>query len=308
MNPLTPRRIYRGLKRRYLQKFSSAKNFASYLYYLSFGRKINWMNPEDLNQWINWLEFNTDTTQWVRLADKYAVREYISEKGFNDILVPLLNVWDNPDEISFDGLPDKFVLKMNNGSGDVRIISDKKSADLFEIKSYFRKMFSHRFGLDSAEPHYTKINPVVIAEELLDVSKQDSESMSLIDYKFWCFNGQPYCCFVCSDRTKDSLTIDLYTANEQWERIDERNINYDKVHLKATKNMPRPKCISKMLDIASKLSEGFPQIRVDFYEVGGSVYFGELTLTSACGRMNYFTDKFLKEMGERCRIGYSEIN
>ena len=145
---------WRGLKRHLLRILGTTQQYADYLYFLDFGKKINWDKPEDLKQWINWLAFNTDTTEWSRLSDKYAVRDYVKECGLTDTLVPLLAVWDSPDDIDFSILPDKFVLKMNNGSGDVRIIKDKGKADIKEIKSFFSDHFNRPFGIDSAEPHY----------------------------------------------------------------------------------------------------------------------------------------------------------
>lgn len=230
MKPYTPKRIFEALKLHYYKKFGTPKQHAAYLYASTFGKKINWHAPEDLNQWINFLEFHTDTTEWSRLADKFAVREFVEQKGFKDTLIPLLNSWENPDEISFETLPNQFVLKLNNGSGDVRIIRDKDTADLFEIKQYFKKLINYRFGTYTAEPHYCRIKPRVIAEELLDISQQVVPSTSLIDYKFWCFNGVPDRCFICCDRTKEHFTIDLYTANDAWKRIDNGNLLFDTAH------------------------------------------------------------------------------
>ena len=283
------------------------KAAAGMLYRRAFGRNINWDEPEDLNQWINRIEFTTDTTEWSRIADKYRMRDYVTERGYKDHLVKLLAVWKNPEDISFAGLPDKFVLKANNGCGDVRIITDKSAVNLDEIKEYFKGLFANRFGINSAEPHYTRIEPVVIAEEMLDRSRQDGESTSLIDYKFWCFNGKPVICFVCSNRTKHYFTTDIYTAKE-WKRVDDEYGVHDGHHiLKAEKAMPKPSELDKMFEIASALSKGHPQMRVDFYQVDGKVYVGEMTMTSACGRMDYFTKECLDILGDHCRVAFNEI-
>ena len=304
----TPKKYLEAIKRRFLCRLGKPKIYADYLYYLTFGKHINWEQPEDLNQWINWLAFNTDTSQWSVLADKYAVRKYVAEKGFEDVLVPLYGVWDNPDDISFDHLPSKFVLKINNGSGDVLIIRNKDNADLQEIKLYFKSLFHNPFGIDTAEPHYQRITPKIIAEQLLgDVTSKDA-NISLIDYKFWCFNGVPYWCFVCSARTREHLTIDLYSADEKWERLENGNLNYTRHYIKAANKNVRPHALRQMLTIASKLSEGFPQARIDFYEVNNHPYFGEITLTSAAGRMDYFSESALMEMGKLCKQAYENIS
>ncbi len=300
---LTPKRIYHGIKRRVLRSIQKyqPKIYADYLYYRSFGKHINWEQPEDLNQWINWLAFNTDTSQWSMLADKYAVRKYVAEKGFENALVPLLAIWDKPDEITFDKLPSKFVLKINNGSGDVLIIRNKENADLQGIKLYFKSLFHHPFGIDTAEPHYQRIKPKIIAEPLLEDATDKASNSSLIDYKFWCFNGVPYWCFVCSARTREHLTIDLYSADEKWERLENGNLDYPPHYKKALNETERPRALTKMLNIVSKLSIGLPQVRIDLYEVNNQIYFGEMTMTSAAGRMEYFTESALKEMGKLCK-------
>lgn len=303
----SPTSIFNSLKYRYLKNYGTSRKFADYLYKRCFGRRINWENPEDLNQWINKIAFDSDTSNWPRLADKYGVRDYVIEKGFKDSLVHLLGRWETPDLLSFEDLPDRFVLKMNNGSGDVKIVENKNEENLNEIKDHFRKYFSIPFGKTSAEPHYLSIKPCIIAEELLEVSNQDIKSSSLIDYKFWCFNGRPVSCMVCKDRTKECFTLDLYTADENWIRIDDGNVNFDKQHLKATTPLPKPKQLNKMLGMVSELSKGLPQARIDLYNVGGKIYFGEITMTSFAGRMKYFSDAYLIKLGDECRRAVFEL-
>ena len=301
------KRIISKIKREYYLKTGNYKKLAELLYENVFHRKINWEHPEDLNQWINKIAFESDTSEWPRLADKYEVREYVKEKGFKDNLIPLLAKWEKPDDISFENLPDKCVLKVNNGSGDVRIITDKNKCDIEGIRNYFKKILRNNFGKNTAEPHYLRIKPLIIAESLLDKEKQSFESSSLIDYKFWSFNGKPVSCFVCKDRAKDHFTIDLYTADDEWKKIDDGNLMFDSHHLKSNNYIPKPKQLKKMLEIVSTLSKGIPQVRIDLYEVDGKVYFGEMTLTSLSGRMNYFTNDYLKVLGAECSYAVEKL-
>jgi len=294
-----PKSIWQSLKRRYLRCFASPKELADFLYYMQFGQHINWQHPEDLNQWINWLAFNTDTTEWSRLADKYTVREYVKECGLKNILVPLYAVWETPEDINFDSLPDGFVLKANNGCGDVRIIKDKTKVNIEEIRKYFTKLFSHPFGKDGAEPHYLRIPPKIIAEELLDTTKQSLSSTSLIDYKVWCINGVPVLNFVCLNRTKEHMTIDCYDTN--WQRKDWM-LNYGKHYIPNSRPLPKPNHLADILKYATILSKPFPQARIDLYEVDEKVYFGEITFTSACGRMDYFTSEALKMLSKNINM------
>ncbi|MDE6019546.1 MAG: hypothetical protein K2H01_00910, partial [Ruminococcus sp.] len=299
--------VWRTLKFHYLKRFGSPKKYAEILYKIKFGKRINWKEPEDLNQWINWLSFYSDTSQWPLLADKYRVREFIMKKGFGDNLIPLLGVWEDPSDLSFDNLPEKFILKANNGSGDVLIVKDKTKENIEDIRAHFKGVLNAQFGKLTAEPHYLKIKPCIIAEEVLDLTQQEQESESLIDYKFWCFNGKPVCCFICSNRTPKNFTIDLYSADKDWRRIDEGNLIFDSHHLKAAIPMPRPEKLDEMLRMVSELSKGIPQARIDLYQVNNKIYFGEITLTSFAGRMEYFSKDFLKELGNYCKKALKEI-
>lgn len=292
---------------KYNKLTGNRKALADSMYHLVFKKHINWESPGDLNQWINWLELYSDTSRWSVYADKYKVREIVKEKGFGDNLVKLLAVWDDPEKIDFKELPDKFVLKMNNGSGDVIMVNDKSKADLSAIKEHFTTLFNSKFGDMGCEPHYDRINPLIIAEEMLDIEKQSTKSTSLIDYKFWCFDGEPVVCFICSDRTKEHFTVDLYSADKNWERIDEKYLVHDNHHLKASIPLPKPKNLDKMLKMVSTLSKGEPQMRVDLYEVDGKIYFGELTMTSAAGKMDYFNEECLKFLGDKCAKAVAKL-
>ena len=188
----------------------SPKTLAQHLYKKRLGKRIDWDNPKDLNEKIQWLKFYSDTSEWTRLADKYEVREYVKEKGFGENLVKLYGKWDKAENIDWVSLPDKFVMKVNNGSGDVVVCSDKKKLDINEVSKYFNKMLKRKYGFSTAEPHYLDIPPCIIAEEMLDVSKQPIVSSSLIDYKIWCFEGKPECVWACYNRKKGSVEVATY--------------------------------------------------------------------------------------------------
>jgi len=117
----------------------------------------NFEHPRDLNEKINWIKFYGDTSQWARLADKYAVREYVKEKVDEDVLVPLIGRWESVEEIDFNALPNQFVMKTNNGSGDVVVCHDKSRLDIEQTKIHFCKELHKTFGIVSGEPHYAKI-------------------------------------------------------------------------------------------------------------------------------------------------------
>lgn len=192
----------------------------SRLWLQEFGYPLNWKNPKDLNEKIQWLIANSDTSEWTRLADKVKVRDYVTEKGLKDMLVPLLGVWSDARNIDFDNLPNKFVLKCNHDSGSVIIIDKQKGFDKIAVINKLNSHLCIKFGYCSCEPHYNKIKPLILAEEFLKIDKVAC-STSPIDYKFFCANGIPYAILVIYDRTKESIKIETYDLN--WNLHSDQN-------------------------------------------------------------------------------------
>lgn len=260
----------------YVIKKSFPKWQASRLYKFRFGRKINWKNPTEFNEKIRWLQFNTNTSKWSLLADKYRVREYLTQYGYGSMLVKLYAVWDKAEDIDFSILPNSFVIKTNNGYGSVFIVNNKKSVDLEEIRSKLKQDISQPFGYDTAEPHYLKIKPVVIAEELLI---QDGDlSSSLIDYKFYCINGDPKFCAVMYNRNNQDHNYKVNLYDTDWRDLS--NLLSESAN-KGNKDIPIPKNFELMKSFCHKMCQEFSFVRMDFYECNGKLYFGEFTFTPA---------------------------
>ena len=274
------------------------KKLASMLHYSYCNREIDWDNPKDLNEKINWLKFNSDTKSWSELSDKYAVRKFIEDSGYADILVKLYGVWSDVNEINFDELPDSFVFKSNNGSGTVLIVNDKNSIDKKEVKKLLKKWLTLKFGAMTAEPHYFPIKPLIIAEELL-INDKTEVSSSLIDYKFWCFEGEPHYVWTCSNRSEEGTSLAYFDMN--WQRHSEYMVAVTGYNA-SENDMPKPKSFDKMVEICRVFSKGFPQVRIDFYEVNDTPYFGEFTFTSEAGYMDVCTHEYLLEMGSKFHV------
>ncbi len=264
------------------------------------GHSLDWDNPKDLDEKIAWLSVMSDTSEWTRLSDKYEVRKYISDLGLGHILTKCYGVWNTVNEIDFEQLPREFVIKCTHDSGSTFIVRDKQKEDFVSLKAKLNS-FLYRKEYSTCEPHYHRIQPRVMAEELLKSDVEPIETVSMIDYKIWCFNGVPFCFFVCYDRYRDvngriKVTYDLYGVNP-WRPIRDRlsqsmqNQNF--------KDVPEPDNLQEMLDVSSKLSKGFPQVRVDLYNVNGKVYFGEMTFTSSSGSNYFFSDELKLEMGQQ---------
>lgn len=274
------------------------KKLADYYFKISFGRTIDWKYPRDLNEWINVLMHTTDTSQWTRLADKYRVREYVSQKGFEDTLIPLYGMWETPEEINTQELPSQFVLKANNGNDSV-MLCDNTSPDVY--KTAAKKWLRNGFGKIQCEPHYCRIRPCIIAEKRLDAKLQDTKSDTLIDYKIWCIHGEPLYIMTFHDRSKRSISVNLYDTG--WNEHNEYlvfNSYYNR-----NSGVPKPRNLDYMLHVARSLSQGFPQVRVDLYNVDNHIYFGEMTFSARAGRMTCFTDDMQKMLGDKIAQGFT---
>jgi len=289
------RRKYIHYRPIWMAKYCPKKR-AAILYEKAMGNKLDWKNPQDINAKINWLKFYGDRALWTRCADKYAVRQYVEEKGLGEMLVKLLGKWDRAEDISWENLPNQFILKTNNGSGTNILCSDKNTIDKIDVIQKLNKWIEKDSTILSVEPHYSVIKPCIIAEELLDAKKQDIESKTLVDYKVWSFNGEPLYIWVCHNR--DASGPQVATFDTKWNYRPEKSV-YNEHYKESKISIPKPKCLNAILDAASKLSQGHPEVRVDFYVVNDKCYFGEMTFTSLGGYMDFYTKEMLYEMGEK---------
>lgn len=277
-------------RRNKIWSIRAPKKLANYYYKSVMGRNIDWNNPRDLNEKINWLKFYSDTSQWTNLADKYKVRAYVESKGLGDILVPLYGVWKNPEDIDFESLPESFVLKTNHACGTVVLVEDKTKLDISAIVNKLRSWMEIKIGVDTVEPHYLPITPLIMAEKML------ARANEIVDYKLFTINGNVELVLVCSDRTIGvGCKLSLYDAD--WNFIPEK---LSGVHSKDNvERLPKPQSFERMKECARILAKDFPQVRVDFYDINGKLYFGELTFTSQGGYMSYITPKELLRLGEK---------
>lgn len=290
--------IYRYLAYR-KHKFDVLKNpkeEANRAYKIFFNKEIDWENPKNLIEKIYWLQFNTDTSLWTKYADKYLVRDYIKECGYEDNLPQLYGKWDYPKQIDFNELPNSFVLKSNNGCGTVLVVKDKLKLNLKSTRKRLNSWLSIHHGYGSAQLHYTKIEPCIIAEELLVQSVEANllSPNSLIDYKVYCINGEPEAIWVAYNRTRHG-GVDMTMYDKNWSKIAE-NLVSSEYYTYSEMEIPQPLCLHEMLEIARKLSQPFSQVRVDFYIVNDKPIFGEMTFTSGWG---FFTHDFYNYLGSK---------
>lgn len=268
-------------------------------YFLRFKKFLNLKNPKTLNEKIQYLSFRTDTTKWTPLSDKYQVREFIKSKGLEDILIPHFAYYTSVDEIKLNNLPNQFVMKTTHGSGDVLIVRNKEDYSLEYIKQYFAEFLKSPYGELEGGRHYMRIIPGLTVEALIENDSFSKKySKSLIDYKFWCFNGEPKYCWVCCNRDKSGTDVMLYDIN--WNALPENSI-FGEEYRKGVK-MPKPPNYDRMLVICRILSEEFPCVSVDLYNIGGKIYFGEMTFTRLGGLINFFTNEWLLKAGSEVKL------
>lgn len=258
--------------------------------------------PVDLNEKILWSKLYSDTSKWVDLADKYKVRSYVESLGLGETLVKLHAVWYSAEEVDFDSLPDKFIIKANNGDGKGtnKIInkSDLTPKLIESYKSMIREWLARKnIGALHAEPHYKHMRPCVIAEEVLPLDEGQS---SLTDYKLWCINGKCEYIWVCGDRSAGGNSAKVLTYDTDWNPHPEFSV-FNSDYLQG-EPVAKPENLNLMIETAEKLSKGFPVLRVDLYNIKGKIYFGELTFTSQGGFMDFYKPEFLKMLGSKVNI------
>lgn len=244
------------------------------LFDASMGYGLNLDNPTTFNEKLQWLKLYNRRPEYTIMVDKYKVRDYISEKIGDEYLIPLIGVWDNPDDIDFESLPNQFVLKCNHNSGlGLCICKDKSKLDIKKVKRNLRKGLKQDYYLLGREWPYKDVPRKIIAEKYMT----DETGTNLRDYKFYCFDGKSKVVGIYQDRNTDKETTgDFFDMDFNW--------------LDFTFNMPnakvkpsKPNHFEKMKEIAEILSKGIPHVRVDLYLSNDRIYFGELTFFDGSG-------------------------
>lgn len=272
-------------------KIIIAKLILQIRYYKRTHNFLNLKNPKTFFEKIIWMSLYSDTSLWSRLADKYEVREYIKSNTKHQILNELYHVYNNVEDINIKELPTRFVLKTTNGCATNLLVKDRNKLTEVEIKKQLRKWLRFPYDILTGQLFYGNIKPRIIAEKYLFQEKNPESP--LIDYKFYCFNGEPKICNVLSNRTFNTHQIDRMICDMNWNMIEnaieEGKINY----------IEKPKSYDDMIEICKDLSKGLPFVRIDLYEINEKPVFGEMTFTP--GFVKY-SKKFLNELGDMIHI------
>ena len=257
------------------------------LYTVNFGKELDLENPKTFNEKLQWLKLYDRKPEYTMMVDKSKVREYVVEKLGEEYLIPLLGVWDDPEEIDFDKLPNQFVLKCNHNSGlGMCICKDKSKLDIKKVKAELKKGLKENFYLRGREWPYKDVPRKIICEKYM----VDESGYELKDYKIFCFNGEPKALFVATDRMTDTK-FDFFD-------VEFNHLPFTNGHPNAEKEIAKPQNLDEMLKAASILSKGIPQVRIDLYNVNGKILFGEMTFSHWSGMVPFEPDEWDERFGE----------
>ena len=256
-------------------------------YFIRFKRLCNLENPTTYNEKLQWLKLNDKNPEYMKMVDKYEVKEYVSKIIGDDYIIPTLGVWDKFDDIDFDKLPNQFVLKCTHDSEGLVIVKDKNELDIESAREKINIALKYNFYYIGREWPYKNIKPRIIAEEYME----DSVYGELRDYKFFCFNGEPKAMFIASERSQGNVKFDYFD-------LSFNNLNIIQHYPNSEKSIEKPVQFEKMIELSKILSKDMPHVRVDFYEVNGKLYFGELTFYHFSGFMPSQPSKWDKIFGD----------
>ncbi|MGB5824669.1 MAG: ATP-grasp fold amidoligase family protein [Proteocatella sp.] len=287
---------YYRIKLLYQKKIISDEQFIKKKFKKKLGREVHLEKPICFNDKIQWLKLNWRDSVATKCADKYEVRDIVKQKVGEHILNELYGVYDNVDQIDINKLPQSFVLKGTHGSGFNIICKDKNKMDWNIEFAKMKKWLKINYYWEGREWVYKDIKPRIICEKYLE----SCDGEPPIDYKFMCFNGEPKLSFVCLERFED-LKIDFYDI--KWNKM-----NFGRHYPNSSYVIPKPLLYDEMIKISKKLSNEFPFVRVDLYEIDGKIYFGELTFFPGNGLEEFAPEEYDGIIGDYLDLSTCVIN
>lgn len=259
-------------------------------------RKMNFKNPKRFTEKLQLYKLYYHKDLLTKCADKYEVRSYVQEKGLGHILNEIYAVYDKPEQIKFDDLPERFVIKLNFGSGFNILINNKNDVNEKSIIKQIKKWFKFPSSFYGSEWAYKNIKRKIIIEKYLPLDKNND----LPDYKFFCFNGDFDYLYVMTNYVKNHANgvLNFYDKDFNLTKYGRKD------YAVGLTPISKPKNFEKMAEYAKILSAGFPHVRVDFYEIDGQIVFGELTFYTTGGFINFNDDNFDYILGEKFNMDF----
>lgn len=264
------------------------KLYLTLLFRCKMGYWIDWKNPKTFSEKLQWLKLYNRKPEYTTMVDKYAVKEYVAKLIGEEYIIPTLGVWDTPEEINWDELPNQFVLKTTHDSGTVIVCKDKNEIDFKIVKKRLKKSLKKNYFYHGREWPYKNVKRRIIAEEYIC----DGNSSCLVDYKFYCFGGEV-----------KYVTIANCRDSDQGPFFDYFDINFNRIPLKwggpnFFYKINKPLLFEKMKILASVISKNIVHARVDLYEVKGFIKFGEITFFDSNGLVPFEPNEWDYKFGE----------
>lgn len=281
-----------------LGKWLPDKAYLKLMFRLELKQKLDLDDPKTFNEKLQWLKLYYHRPDLTMMADKLAVKQHVTSLIGEQYVVPLLGSWDDPAEIDWDALPRRFVLKTNHDGGNYGIVicKDKDRLDKAKAIRKLRASLKRNPYLLGREWPYKNIPRKVFAEQYLE----EAGKQELTDYKFYCFDGKVRFLFIASGRQEGHITFDYFDENY-------RHLDVVQTHPPAAVPPEKPEHFELMIQLAEKLSEGLPHVRVDFYQVNGKVYFGEYTFFTHGGWAAFDPDEYDRLLGSYIHLPEQKI-
>ncbi|OBR89889.1 hypothetical protein CLRAG_38660 [Clostridium ragsdalei P11] len=273
-------------------KWIPDKLYLKLCYRAVFGKELDFDNPQTFNEKLQWLKLYDHKPIYTIMVDKYEVKKYVSDIIGEEYIIPTLGVWDKFDNIDFNSLPNQFILKCTHDSGGLVICKDKRKLDLKATKKKINRCLKKNFYYVGREWAYKDVKPRIIAEKYMEQSSNNE----LNDFKLMCFHGKVKCSFVCTNRhSGEGLNVTFYDT-------DWRVMPFERHYPRSKVALDKPASYKDMVAFAEKLSQDIPFVRVDFYEVKGKPYFGELTFYPGNGFEEFTPSEYDQKLGEWVKL------
>lgn len=273
------------------------KAYLKLMFRAMMGKRLNLKNPQTFNEKLQWLKLYDRKPEYTRMVDKYEAKQYVAERIGEEYVIPTLGVWDKFEDIDFDSLPDQFVLKCTHDSGGLIICRDKAKLDKEAAKEKISRCLRREYYYHGREWPYKNVKPRIIAEPYME----DTTTGELRDYKFFAFDGIVRVFYITSGRKDGDRRTDYYDM--EFNHLDIKDDDEN-----AEVSPKPPKNFETMKHIAEELSRGIPHLRVDFYEIDGKVYVGELTFFYLSGLVPFKPDKWNKIFGDWINLNTIKTN
>ena len=264
----------------------SDEQYLKLLFKSSMGYPLNLDNPQTLNEKLNWIKLHDRKPIYTTMVDKYEAKKYVASIIGEEYIIPTIGVWDRFEDIDFSALPDQFVLKCTHDSGGLVICRDKSRLDIEAARKKINRSLKRNYFLLGREWPYKDVQPRIIAEKYLSEKKQKGQ---LTDFKFYTMNGKVRAVLIVTDRG-------VSTKADYFDR-EFHHLDFTWGYPNAEKCPMKPQGFDQMIALAEKLAKNTIEVRVDFYDVGGQIYFGEMTFFDGSGMQRIEPVEWDKKLG-----------